>query len=191
MTKNKKAAIEMSMGTIIVLVLGVSMLILGMVLIRNIMCSGLQITEELTTGVKNEIKNLFGADKIGVKCMGEGGQDIKIGTGGKRKIICIIKENQADVEYTLTTTVSVLPKTSKLDVQPWILSNGGDKVAVRPGDETEYLALYLNIPEDAPSTDLSLSIDVLKTINGVSPSRKTITSTISVVPTGAIRGAIC
>ena len=73
---NKKGQLELSIGTIVVLVIGVSMLILGIILVRSIMCSSLGIMDDLSSGVKNEVKNLFGADKLGVKCVGEGGADV-------------------------------------------------------------------------------------------------------------------
>src|SRR3989344_8080958 len=134
--RNKKAAIEMSMGTIIILVLGVSMLILGMILIRNIMCSGLQITKDISAGVKNEIKNLFGADKVGVKCMGEGAQEINLATGGERRVGCIIKvEEPRNYKITATKVESLKGETTE-NVNKWALTKEwiGD---VSPGSDTE------------------------------------------------------
>jgi len=184
---NKKAAIEMSMGTIIILVLGVSMLILGMVLIRNIMCSGLQITDDLSTGVKNEIKNLFGADKIGVKCVGEGGQEVKYATGGRRPVICIIK-TQEQVEYDLQVTAieSKLGAPSNI-VEKWIIDRNW-KGSVMPGQDNEQTVLLLNVPSDAPATTLKLTIQAKNLGSGAS---ETITSYIDIVPTGFVKGAIC
>lgn len=184
---NKKAAIEMSMGTIIILVLGVSMLILGMVLIRNIMCSGLQITEDLSTGVKNEIKNLFGADKIGVKCLGEGGAEVKLGTGGRRAVICILK-TQENVEYELkVTTIESKTGASTETVNSWVVDKDW-KGTVKPGQDNEQTVLLLNIPKDAPQTTLKLTIQANNIASG---SEETITSYIDIVPTGFIKGAIC
>jgi hypothetical protein len=185
--KNKKAAIEMSMSTIIILVLGVSMLILGMILIRSIMCAGLQITEDVSTGVKNEVKTLFGADKVGVKCMGEGAQEINIATGGQRKIICIIKtEEQANYELT-ATKVESLSGAPTSAVEGWVLSKTWQGT-VKPGSDTDADVLLLNIPRDAPKTTLRITTQVKNVKSG---AEETITSTIGVVPTGVIKGAIC
>ena len=84
MIKNKKAAMEMTMGTIVTIVLLVSVMILGLVFVRNIMCAGIILTDDITTGTTNEIKNLFGTKDYGIKCIGEGGQEVKIGGGGSR-----------------------------------------------------------------------------------------------------------
>ena len=51
MRGNKKAAIEMSIGTIVTIVLAMSMLILGMVLVKNIF-SGYCYTETLEKTLK-------------------------------------------------------------------------------------------------------------------------------------------
>jgi hypothetical protein len=183
--KNKKAAIEMSMSTIIVLVLGVSMLILGMVLIRNIMCSGLQITQDVSAGVRNEIKNLFGADTIGVKCMGEGSQDVRLGTGGQRKIVCLVKvEEQANYQIVASEVKSLKGASNEI-VSKWILSKEWTG-AVRPGVDNEADFLLLSIPNDAPATTLRIKVDITG-----AQSAQTIYSTINIVPTGAVRGAIC
>lgn len=187
MAKNKKAAMEMSMGTIVVLVLGVSMLILGMVLIRNIMCSGLQITEDLSAGVKNEIKTLFGADKLGVKCLGQGGAEIKLGTGGKRSVICIFKTD-SETEYDLqVTAVESLSGASTDIVNNWVIDKGW-KGKVIPGQEQEETVVLFDIPRDAPSTAIKITMEARNLNSG---SQQTITSRVEVVPTGFVRGAIC
>jgi hypothetical protein len=185
MVNNKKAAIEMSMNTIIVLVLGVSMLILGMVLIRNIMCSGLQITQDVSAGVRNEVKNLFGADTIGVKCMGEGSQDVRLGTGGQRKVVCLIKtESQADYKI-VASEVKSLSGASTETVSKWVLNKEWSGT-VSPGIDNEADFLLLNIPSTAPTTILRIKVDITG-----GESARTVYSTINIVPTGAIRGAIC
>jgi len=187
MMRNKKAAMEMSMGTIIILVLGVSMLILGMVLIRNIMCSGLQITKDITTGVRNEIQNLFGADKLGVKCAGEGGQEINLATGGPRDVICVIKtEEQAKYDIKVVKVESMKGASTDI-VNKWIIGKdfSGD---VKPGQDKSVVYLTLDLPRDAPKTTLQVTLSVTE---ATSSSVDTIITRLNVVPTGFIKGAIC
>jgi len=52
-------AIELSIGTVVIIVLAMSMLILGIVLIRNIFGSATTAITEIDQGVKNEINKLF------------------------------------------------------------------------------------------------------------------------------------
>lgn len=57
--KTKKGALELSIGTIVILVLAMSMLILGLVLVRTIFKSATGVVGQLDEGVRQEIKELF------------------------------------------------------------------------------------------------------------------------------------
>lgn len=57
--KNKKGAIELSIGTVVIIVLAMSMLILGLVLIRKIFTGATESVDTLNEKVKGEIANLF------------------------------------------------------------------------------------------------------------------------------------
>ena len=59
---SKKAAIEMSIGTIVIIVLAMTMLIMGVVLIKNIFFSTSESVKIVDRGVKNEINKLFSTD---------------------------------------------------------------------------------------------------------------------------------
>ena len=69
MVKKKKAALELSIGTIVILVIGMSMLILGLVLVRTIFKGATESVNNLGEGVKGEITKLFADEnaKIVVK----------------------------------------------------------------------------------------------------------------------------
>jgi len=62
MVRNKKAAIELSMSTIVILVLAMSMLILGLVLIRTIFTGATGNVATMNEKVKGEISKLFEED---------------------------------------------------------------------------------------------------------------------------------
>lgn len=186
--RNKKAAIEMSIGTVIILVLGVSMLILGMILIKNIMCSGISIGNDLSTGVKNEIKNLFGADKIGVKCLGESGKKVELGTGSTMPVICIIKTDEANAKYTIKvpSIESLTTSVSDATVNSWVKDKNWTGT-VQPGTDNEVVILLFDIPKQAPRTSLKLGIEVTDSVGNLENK----VSYIEIVPTGFIKGAIC
>lgn len=59
---NKKAAIELSVSTIVVIVLAMTMLVLGFVLVRNIFSGATESIDDLNDKVKNEITQLFTAE---------------------------------------------------------------------------------------------------------------------------------
>jgi hypothetical protein len=59
----KKGAVELSISTIVIVVLGMSMLILGVVLVKNIFSGSTNAVDQLNDQTINEINKLFGEDK--------------------------------------------------------------------------------------------------------------------------------
>lgn len=184
----KKGALELSIGTIVIIVLAVTMLVLGIIFVKSIMCSGIVISEELSTGVKNEIRTLFGADKYGVKCVGEG-QDIKFGTGGVRQIVCMIKTEQ-ETEYDLIVkNIESLKGTPTKKVEEWVIGKDWLKKKVSPGGSgAEAVVLLLDIPKDAPTTMLEIEILAKNKDLGTEESH---VSYINIVPTGFLKTTLC
>lgn len=96
--QNKKAAVEMSVGTIVTIVLLMTVLILGLVLVRTIFTSSTENINSIDQAVKNEINKLFSEDdsrtiviypptrSISIKQGEEGGFGFSIrNTGGTSK----------------------------------------------------------------------------------------------------------
>jgi len=65
-TKNKKAAIELSIGTIVIIVLAMTMLILGIVLVTNIMKGGIDLADVTNQKVRAQIVTLFTKDNSNI-----------------------------------------------------------------------------------------------------------------------------
>ncbi len=61
--KGKKAAMELSIGTIVIVVIGMAMLILGIMLVRNIFFVSQKSVNTLNDQITAEINKLFGEDK--------------------------------------------------------------------------------------------------------------------------------
>ncbi|MDP4039274.1 MAG: hypothetical protein Q8P57_01725 [Candidatus Pacearchaeota archaeon] len=57
--KNKDGALELSIGTIVIIVIGMSMLILGLVLVRSIFTGAIGSVDEINEGVQAKIQELF------------------------------------------------------------------------------------------------------------------------------------
>ena len=75
MLRNKEGALELSIGTIVVIVIGMSMLVLGLVLVRTIFTGSTESINVINDRVKDQITGLF-ADE---------GSDIAVNLGqGKR-----------------------------------------------------------------------------------------------------------
>ena len=79
---NTKGAIEMSMTTVVVIVLAMSMLILGLVLIRSIFTGATSSVDLLNDKVKGEIQNLFTEEGTGNLAIKLGADKVaKVGIG--------------------------------------------------------------------------------------------------------------
>ena len=64
--KSKKAALELSIGTIVILVIAMSMLILGLILVRTIFTGAKYNVETMNKKVEGEINKLFVEDQKAV-----------------------------------------------------------------------------------------------------------------------------
>jgi len=182
----KRGAIAFSMTTVIIIVLGVTMLVFGMIFVRNIMCAGIVMTDKISENVENEIRDLFGANDYGIKCMGEGGQEIKIGDGGQRQIACIINVNE-ETDYELKVVeVESLRGTPQTTVDGWILDEDWSGKA-SPGQKT-VTVLVFDIPEKVSDTNLKIIIEETNKNTDVS---ETHTSYINIVHVGGLTSSIC
>jgi hypothetical protein len=183
--KNRKAAIEMSMGTIIVIVLSISLLIFGMIFVRSVMCSGIIMTEEISSNVQNEIRGLFGANDYGVKCLGEGSEEKSIGDGGRRKIICMIKSEEGGQYSLQLKEIKSLAGISTENIQSWIIDSGFDG-NVGVGESTQSV-VTLNIPKNTPTTTIKIIIEETNPLG----MQKTHISILDVKHVGTFTTAIC
>ncbi len=64
--KNKKAALELSIGTIVIIVIAMTMLILGLVLVKNIFTGATVNVKELDEKIRKEITQLFTEEEADV-----------------------------------------------------------------------------------------------------------------------------
>lgn len=184
--KSKKAAMEMSVGTIVTIVLLMAVLILGLVFVKKIMCSGIVLTDQIDTKVQNEINNLFGEDEFGVICMGEKGDEVKLGDGGRRQIFCVINVKES-TEYNLKVKeVKSLKGASTSTVQKWILDDGW-KGSVSSGRDTKTV-LLLDVPDDVDDTSLKIEVEEENLDTGTIDTH---IMYIDITPVGGVSAAIC
>lgn len=158
--KSKKAAIELSMTTIIVIVLSLALLILGFVLVRNIMCSSINIITQVGELSEGQIRDLFGAQGGEIQCMGEKDQ-IPVYADKTNYIKCIINaEEVADYEFELNINEDdgTIPKET---IKKW-LSGEGKFRNVAPGDKKSKQIKILRIPDNAPAGDIALDLSVTR-----------------------------
>lgn len=154
MVKSKKGAVELSMTTVVVIVLAMSMLILGLVLVRTIFTGATQNVLSINENVKAQIDKLFTEDdQVTALYLSTGIAEVKQGeaygvgfairntdTGAGSKTISY--KVQVDSQNTICDDADI-------DVKDWI--SGGDKGSGSVKAGTRYYARVLfQPPTDAP-----------------------------------------
>jgi hypothetical protein len=105
--KNKKAAMELSMSTIVILVLAMSMLILGLVLVRTIFTGAKYNVDDINSKVKDQISKLFSEDQEMVIYLANGQVDIKQNEQwGVAFCVKNLKQDSSDNKFPYTVSVN-------------------------------------------------------------------------------------
>jgi hypothetical protein len=155
--KRKKAALEMSVGTIVTIVLAVTFLTLGLVLIRGIFSASINVVELTEGQLNNEISKLFTEDK-------------KLVVLPDSKIIEIKQEDVGAVGVGIKNLIEGTSETSKFSYEVQVadpdirrkcsineqqaleyikVGRAVDNQAIAPGDFIAYKVRF-EIPTTAP-----------------------------------------
>jgi|OM-RGC.v1.016204592 hypothetical protein len=84
--RNKDGALELSIGTIVIIVIGMSMLILGLVLVRTIFEGSTDSVNVLNEGVQKEIVGLFQSENSDISILLNADRTLKIKKGDSTNI---------------------------------------------------------------------------------------------------------
>lgn len=162
----KRGAIELSIGTIVIIVLAMSMLILGLVLVKNIFSGSSENILQMNDKVKDQINKLFVEDKKVIVSLTNQKAVIKQNEDwGIPFAIRNIKKNTAEAsKFSYEVKVSdpdVRQKCgiSEKEVESWIQTGRSDTVALAPG-ETYYGIVRFFIPEGAPLCIVRFHLEV-------------------------------
>lgn len=156
---NKKGALELSIGTIVILVLAMSMLILGLILIRTIFTGAKYNVETMNKKVEAEINKLFVEDQRAVLYLPNRiaeisqGSDFGLGFG--------IQNNIATQKFRWQVSIAddnIRKKcgVSEREAESWITTGGTGSVEIASGQKYSDIIRF-NIPEAAVS-DISTCI---------------------------------
>jgi hypothetical protein len=155
----KKGALELSIGTIVILVLAMSMLILGLVLVRTIFTGAKYNVETMNKKVEAEIGKLFVEDQRVVIYLPNREAQIKMGEPygmgfGIQNSIATQKfrwEVQVDDEK-----IRKKCGVNEREAEDWI-TTGGSGSADIPSGQKHFNLIRFNIPE-ASVSDISTCI---------------------------------
>ena len=164
----KKGAIELSIGTIVIIVLAMSMLILGLVLIKTIFTSSIYNVNQINDKVKDEINKLFAGDKKTVIYLPNQRATIKQNEdwGVAFAIKNLEKGSAQESKFSYEVVVSDPDVRKKCglgerDIESWITTGRSDLVTLSPGD-IYYGIVRFSIPESAPICIVRFHLDVKK-----------------------------
>jgi len=162
--KNKRSAFEMSITTIVILVIAMIMLILGIMLVRKIMCGGMNIAEETLQGAKSQISKLFGEQTGEILCAGSvAGAVVTLVPGRTNAIACIYNPTEAKTTYTFTVTGATFkPKIGNpQSAMNWFVSTTNIET-VAP-ESTGAGGVFVRIPKATPAGDLEINVTITST----------------------------
>ena len=170
MINRKKAAMEMSVGTIVTIVLLMSVLVLGIVLVQKIFGSARDAVDLTDSQLKEEINKLFSEEKKLVIYPGttsiemERGEKSGIGIGVINRLSG--GETADEFEYEVFVSDNEVERNCGIDddeVQDWI--QGGSGEAPLPyGNDIQVEKVLFNIPENSPLCAVKIRVTI--TIDG-------------------------
>ena len=170
--KKKKGALELSIGTIVILVLAMSMLILGLVLVRTIFKSATGVVGQLDEGVRQEIKDLFINEdelilvKLGAEKKAEvpaDGKTYNVAFGARTIDGSTIDIREFKYKLSLDNNArdNCVSQLREKTVEEFIIQHLGTRLTFDEFEGDKAFALIeINIPEGTPLCSQKVYIDV-------------------------------
>jgi hypothetical protein len=166
--QNKRAAIELSISTIVIVVLAMSMLILGLVLIKSIFSGTISISDMTTDQLKNQVANMFGEDKKLVVYPDSRHIDLKQGKtdGFGIGIKNLLTGTSQSTKFSYEVVVSDPDLRNKCGIseteaQSYIVTGRSeDNILIASGDITTAKVLY-TIPTGSPLCTIRYRVNVM------------------------------
>lgn len=163
----RKGAVELSVGTIVILVIGMTMLVLGILLVRTIFSGATSSVEQIDEGVKKEINDLFSeSDKKLVvrlpnnKAEVRKGEDYGIAFGVRNTDT---GGTGAAQQFSYKVEATSIPSTCGIRAEAaanFIVVGRTGTLTIAPGSEPEADIIRFNVPDTAPLCIIRYTITV-------------------------------
>jgi hypothetical protein len=161
----KRAAMEMSVGTLVTIVLLMAVLILGVVLIRSIFIGGQDAVSTINNQVIDEINNIFN-DATAKLSIAPSDRTITLKRESEPAGFAFSVRNKAtdDAYFAYDVTADDVSECgtdfTKETAESWMLAETGT-FALGPGMKLDLpLLVKFNIPEDAPPCTMIVKLKV-------------------------------
>lgn len=165
--KSKHAAMEMSVGTIVTIVLLMTVLILGLVLVRTIFSGAKNAVDLTNSQLTSEINKLFSADKKMVVYPGtdtiemKRGQASAIGIGIKNLLQGNTGGNPT-FDYSVTVNDPQIQQNcgiSQDEAQSWIQGGSATGIPLPTGQDIQVEKVLFNVPSTAPICNIKVYVE--------------------------------
>ena len=165
--QGRRAALELSIGTVVILVIGMSMLILGLVLVRQIFTGATYNVNTINDKVKDQISKLFQENGKSAVYLAE--HKANPSQGSEWGVAFAIKNVETGTSQASQFTYEVKSSTLSSDCQGltpqkadgWIKSRKTGSATLNPG-ESGYFIVRFSIPADAPLCIVPYDIEIRK-----------------------------
>lgn len=167
MVKQKKAALELSVGTIVVIVIAMSMLILGLVLVRTIFTGAINNVDTIDDKVRSEIQTLFNDDqkKTAVylanhKAEVDQGEEYGVAFAFRNLKTDSLTPSQFSYNVKAADPSVGCAGLTAAAADSWIIVGKSQSGITIPPGETYYTISRFRIPQDAPLCIVRYTIEV-------------------------------
>lgn len=167
MIKTKKAAMEMSVGTIVTIVLLMTVLVLGLVLVKDIFTGSRDSIQGINQAVKDQINKLFAEDSTRKIVLYPETREIRIKKGedesGFGFSIRNVDQEAASFSYTIAAE-EVSCNIRFAEAEDLIaLGKTGNNIQIAAGSVMENpIFVRFNVPDTAPPCKIRYSINLKK-----------------------------
>ena len=164
---NKKAAMEMSVGTIVTIVLLMSVLVLGIFLVQKVFKSGTNAVDTIDNEVQNQINELF-ADEGKLLAVYPTSRQVTLKLGDDPKGFAFSIRNtgveSADFSYVVEANdVSNCGSTMTTEKANEFLLGGTGSFALGPGNSLDLPRLVkFDLPDAAPPCTMIYTLQIYK-----------------------------
>ena len=148
-SREKRGALELSMNTIVIVVIGITLLTLGLRWIYGLFGGLQERTGEIDEQLKKQISGLFegGDDSLIVRP-----NSVTIQQGKNKDIVFAIRNAISDGKehgFSYTVTLTNIEGKNINEVMAWITSSQGQEIKVASG-QVHYELVPVDIPKSAP-----------------------------------------
>lgn len=170
----------MSVGTIVTIVLLMSVLVLGIFLVQEIFSSSSNAIDQVNDQVTNQINDLFASgDRDLIVFPPSESVSIQRGSESPKGFAFAVRnpskdEGLAKFDYEITPTDSLdsrCPGVSKEDVEGWMLGKSGS-FELEPTQQSRATDVLFTIPETAPECQFQVKVDISSEDTRSPPSTK-------------------